>query len=211
MLLNFADDEEQEAMKMSYVGKRLDRKEKGRFWKNYGYLITTVLVVLVLFRVILQLAWVPSGSMIPTLPERSLLLSMRLPYLVGDPEVERGDIVTFWDEEMGKLLVKRVVGLGGEEISFRNGYTYINGEKLSEPYLPRQGETQSNRQTSYQIPEGCIFVMGDNRTGSYDSRSLLQPYIPLEAIRAKTMLIISPLGPLPGDEETHWRGIRLAG
>ena len=200
-------------MKEKYTGKRIKGapREKGWFWKEYGSLITVAVVVVLLFRVVLQLAWVPSGSKKPTLPERSLLVSMRLPYLLGDPEVERGDIVTFWNDELDELLVKRVVGLGGEEISFRGGYTYINGEKLDEPYLPQQGVTESSRQTTYQIPEGTFFVMGDNRTGSYDSRVLIQPFIPLESVRARTMLIISPLGPLPGDEEIHWRGIRAAG
>ena len=200
-------------MARGYKGKRLDcnKQEKGGFWKEYGFLLTMVVVILVLFRVIFQLAWVPSGSMKPTLPERSLLVSLRLPYLIGDPEVERGDIVTFWDDELDELLVKRVVGLGGEEISFRSGFTYINGKKLDESYLPQQGVTDSNRQTTYEIPEGTFFVMGDNRTGSYDSRSLQEPFIPLSEVRARTMLIISPLGPLPGNEDTHWRGIHTAG
>ncbi len=66
-------------------------------------------------------------------------------YVVSDPVPERGDIVTFWDEELNKVLVKRVVGLPGETLSFKNGYTYVNGEMLDEAYLPRQGITISQR------------------------------------------------------------------
>ena len=81
-----------------YRGKRV-QKTQGGFWNDYGYLLVTVVVVVVLFRVVLQLAWVPSGSMEQTIPTKSLLISLRLPYLVSDPEPERGDIVTFWSDE----------------------------------------------------------------------------------------------------------------
>ena len=187
-------------------GRRLAPADnKKTFWSEYGYLLVTVAVVFVLFRVVLQLAWVPSGSMETTIPTRSLLVSWRLPYLVSDPELQRGDIVTFQSEELGKLLVKRVVGLPGDEVSFRDGNVYINGEKLEEPYLPRDGMTSARGAASFSVPEGCYFMLGDNRGGSEDSRFWDDPYVPEEAIRARTLLIISPF------KESSWRGIRLAG
>ena len=70
-----------------------------------------------------------------TIPEHTLLISWQLPYMVSDPTPERGDIVTFWSDELNKLLVKRVVGLPGDDIAFRDGYTYVNGEMLDEAYL----------------------------------------------------------------------------
>ena len=68
-----------------------------RLWHDYGYLVVTLAVVFVLFRVLLQLAYVPSGSMETTIPTKSLLVGWRLPYVVSDPLPERGDIVTFWN------------------------------------------------------------------------------------------------------------------
>ena len=114
---------------------------------------------------------------------------------------QRGDIVTFWSDELGKLLVKRVVGLPGDEITFQDGYTYINGEMLDESYLPRQGITQCS--ASFLVPEGCVFFMGDNRTGSNDARFWKQPYISVDNIRARVMMGISVL------PDNSWRGVRV--
>ena len=159
-------------------GKRLAPESRGGFWNNWGYLIVTVAVIVVLFKVIFQLSWVPSGSMETTIPEDTLLISWQLPYMVSDPTPQRGDIVTFQD-----------------------GYTYINGEMLDESYLPRQGITQCS--ASFLVPEGCVFFMGDNRTGSNDARFWKQPYISVDNIRAKVMVGISVL------PDNSWRGVRV--
>ena len=103
-------------------GKRLAPESRGGFWNNWGYLIVTVAVIVVLFKVIFQLSWVPSGSMETTIPEDTLLISWQLPYMVSDPTPQRGDIVTFWSDELGKVLVKRVIGLPGDTITFADGY-----------------------------------------------------------------------------------------
>ena len=171
-----------------------------RLWKDYGYMVITLAVVFVLFKVLLQLAYVPSGSMETTIPTKTLLIGWRLPYVVSDPVPDRGSIVTFWDDEMNKVLVKRVIGLPGETVSFRDGYTYINGQKLDESYLPTQGVTNSDR--SFTVPDGCIFVMGDNRTGSNDSRFLSEPYIPVSNIQGRMLVAISV-----GSDQS-WQGVR---
>ena len=187
----------------SCPGRRL---EKGgglrRLWRDSGVVPVTVAVMLLLFRVILQIAWVPSSSMETTLPTKSLLLSWQLPYVLADPTPQRGEVVTFWSDEMNKLLVKRVIGLPGDTVSFRDGYVYINGEKLDEPYLSQPGITAVGRQEEYTVPEGCLFFMGDNRTGSYDARSWEEPYIPVGNVRSHVMLCVSVL------KDNSWRGIR---
>ena len=191
----------------NYKGKRLAPEEREvpksrgrRFWSEYGYLIVTVIVVVLVFRVFLQLAWVPSGSMETTIPQKSLIISWQLPYLVGDPEPQRGDIVTFWDEELGRLLVKRVIGLPGETVRFKGGYVYVNDERLTESYLDQQGVTNSPNQSTFQVPEGSLLMLGDNRTDSLDSRYWENPYIPFGSVRAKALVNI-PV--------TSWRKIPL--
>ena len=159
-------------------GKRLeqqkavpDEKERWtlkRFWKEWREVILILAAVFVVFKFVIQIAWVPSGSMETTLPTKSVLLGLQLPYLVSDPVPERGNVVTFRSDELGKVLVKRVIGLPGDEISFRDGYVYINGQQLEEPYLPAQGVTESDN--TFKVPEGCVIFLGDNRTGSFDSR-----------------------------------------
>lgn len=198
---------------MNNEGKRVERQESAglpqkkekmtlkRFWKEWREVILILAAVFVVFKFILQIAWVPSGSMETTLPTKSVLVGLQLPYIVADPVPQRGDIVTFWSDELGKLLVKRVVGLPGDEITFQDGYTYINGEMLDESYLPRQGITQCS--ASFLVPEGCVFFMGDNRTGSNDARFWKQPYISVDNIRAKVMVGISVL------PDNSWRGVRV--
>lgn len=173
-----------------------------RLWHDYGYLVVTLAVVFVLFRVLLQLAYVPSGSMETTIPTKSLLVGWRLPYVVSDPLPERGDIVTFWNEEMDRVLVKRVIGLPGETVSIKDGFVYINGGKLAEDYLPVSGITQSE-ETAFEVPEGHIFLMGDNRTGSQDSRFWNDPYMPLDQIQGRMLLAIS-IGPKQSWQGIHW-------
>ena len=175
-----------------------------RLWDDWGYLVVTAAVMLFLLRVLLQLIYVPTASMETTIPTRSLVVGWRLPYAVADPVPRRGAIVTFWNDEEGEVLVKRVVGLPGETVSFEGGFVYINGEKLDEDYLPVSGITQSEKDT-FQVPEDCIFVMGDNRTGSHDSRYLREPYIPVSQVQGRMLLAIS-IG-----SGQSWQGVRWIG
>ena len=200
---------------MNNEGKRMERQEPAgqpqkkekmtlkRFWKEWKEVILILAAVFVTFKFILQIAWVPSGSMETTLPTKSVLVGLHLPYVVSSPMPERGDIVTFWSDELNKVLVKRVIGLPGDEITFAGGFVYINGQQLEEDYLPAQGITECDK--SFTVPEGCFFPMGDNRTGSNDARSWNNPYVPVSAIQAKPFLVIS----VGGDQS--WQGVRLVG
>ena len=188
-------------------GAAVKKKKSGfaAFWSDFGYLIVTAVVVVLVFRVLLQLSWVPSGSMETTIPKKTLLISWQLPYVTGDPVPERGNIVTFWSDELDKLLVKRVIGLPGDTVSFSGGYVYINGQRLEEDYLDQQGGTISPNQTSFTVPEGCLFFLGDNRSGSNDARYWEESYIPVGNVKAHVLLAISLTG------GSSWQGVRAIG
>ena len=162
---------------------------------------------------------VRQGSMTPTILDGERVLINRL-VRTFNMEIKRGDIVTLekpsseadetqiakYDTIRGlknkfvyyvlesnkKSYIKRVIGLPGEHVYIANGEVYINDEKLDEPYLTEGLETP-RRGVFYdvQVPEGCIFVMGDNRTGSLDSREF--GCIPLDKVEGRVSIRIWPL------------------
>jgi signal peptidase I len=131
-----------------------------------GALITALLVKTFL----LQAFFIPSLSMSPTLEEGDRVLVNKLSYDLHD--VHRGDLVVFERppaEPTGiKDLIKRVVALPGETIEARDGNVYVNGEPLDESYL--EDGVRTDNLPRQVVPDGHLFVMGDNRANSYDSR-----------------------------------------
>ena len=174
----------------------------GKFFHQYGYLVITALVVLVLFRGVFNLAYVPTSSMEPTLPVKSLFLSLRLPWLAADPEPDQGDIMMFYSQEYDQILVKRVIGLPGQTVTFAGGAVFIDGTLLEEDYLPAGTETWPGTSgSSFTVPEGTVLLMGDNRGNSLDSRYWENPFIPLSDLRGKALVAVSVK---PG---SSWQGI----
>jgi signal peptidase I len=138
---------------------------------------SAVLVVAILLAVgvrafVFESFFIPSGSMLPTLQIGDRILVDKLSY--DFHSVHRGDIIVFRKPptDVGSPtihdLVKRVIGLPGDRISAVDGHVYINGKRLYEPYLPASALTY--HLTPQIVPKGDVFVMGDNRENSYDSR-----------------------------------------
>lgn len=155
----------------------------------------TIIIVCIclLFRVVLLNVSISSGSMEPTLMTGELAIYNRLSY--DFQPVQRGDIIAFWSNDilclLGQtkpkvLLSKRVIAIEGDTIEFHNQQVYINGVLLDESsYLPEDVYTEPNPYTgccSYVVPKDCVFVMGDNRSESYDSRYFDNPFIPMDDI-----------------------------
>ena len=187
-----------------------NKKQKSKLREVIDFLLPiliAVAVALVLKYCVIANAVVPTGSMLNTIQEGDRVIASRLAYVKDDPQ--RYDIVIFkYPDDEKQYYVKRIVGLPGETLSFKNGYTYVNGEKLDESYLPTQGITtlpDSMADKTFTVPEDCMFVMGDNRTGSNDSRLLGEPYIPVEAAQARMLVAISV-----GSDQS-WQGVRWIG
>ncbi|MCP3026726.1 signal peptidase I [Halobacillus sp. A5] len=150
--------------------------------KKFGKFMTLVLAALVVafvFKTYLFASYIVDGeSMEPTLYDGNLLMVNKVAYDWQD--MDRTDVIVFHANQE-EDYVKRVIGLPGDEISFEDDTLYINGEAAAEPYLeqlrPNDGELFTEDFTLEEVtgekvvPEGELFVMGDNRRDSLDSRS----------------------------------------
>ncbi len=131
---------------------------------------------------------VPTGSMIPTIQLNDRVLSDRITFHFREPRV--GDIVVFRNPMSGGVpLVKRVVAVGGQALEIRNGYLYLDGVRQEEPYLAPERRGTYNW-PEYRIPEGALWMMGDNRVESGDSR-IFGP-VPVSDVLGRAFLVYWP-------------------
>ena len=167
--------------------------------------IVSIFVVMLVFTFLFCTADVDGTSMVPTLADRDRLLVNRI-----DKDYERGDILIidsdkarlldesgniYEQEGLKKRIVKRLIAKGGQQIDidFSQGIVYVDGEALTEPYINNL-TTRDNCAFTYPltVPEGYIYVLGDNRAVSRDSRDEKVGLIPEENIVGKVILRISP-------------------
>lgn len=117
---------------------------------------------------------IPSGSMEDTIMTGDLVFSEKVSYYSGEPK--QGDVVTFDDPLVpGRTLIKRVIATGGQTVDLEDGKVIVDGVALEEPYTEGKvsepfTKTAVSISYPYTVPQGCLWVMGDNRTNSQDSR-----------------------------------------
>lgn len=154
-------------------------------------LVGAVLVALVLRAALFQAFWIPSESMESTLLVNDRVLVNKVSYKLHP--VNRGDVVVFVRPEADpgeiKDLIKRVIGLPGDTVQGKNNSVYVNGERLVEPYL--DPGTPVEDFGPIVVPEGDVFVMGDNRGESFDSRRFGP--IPEDRIVGRAFVLFWPL------------------
>lgn len=196
-----ADKIEQETV----AGESAAPKAKSTFREYAEAIIMALLLALFIRTFIVQAFKIPSGSMIPTLAigdhilVNKLSYGLRIPflekYLVDFGSVERGDVIVFiYPEDRSKDFIKRAVGVAGDNVEVREKKLFINGKAVEdshahfEGYDPQLGGTVNGDNYGPKVvPEGHVFVMGDNRDRSYDSR--FWGYVPLSEVRGKAFLI----------------------
>lgn len=177
-----------------------------------GLLLTALVIAVVIKTFLIQPFWIPSESMLPTIEVNDRVMVNKLAFKWGEPE--RGDIVVFRDpaepeaeesipeavvrsvlEAVGIRtrgrddLIKRVIGLPGETILIQGNEVLIDGEPIAEPYLPN-GTTMAD-EGPFVVAQDEVFVMGDNRQFSFDSRRF--GGISLENLIGRAFVTIWPM------------------
>ncbi len=166
-----------------------ENPERGSFRRYIKDILEIALISLFLFLSINTISArirVESVSMQPTLFAGNFVVVNKLSYRFGEPS--RGDIIVFRyppDPELDPYI-KRVIGLPGEHVLVEDGKVYINGVRISEPYL----KTQTQQGGEWIVPQDGLFMMGDNRNNSSDSRAW--GMVPLENVIGKAFMVYWP-------------------
>lgn len=171
---------EQELNRVKY------RRRYGSVMRSTIYTLITVAAVAVLVATL----WMPvlqiyGSSMTPTLSDGNIVLSLK------SGEFQPGDVVAFYYNN--KILVKRVIASAGDWVDIdESGNVYVNDELLEEPYLTEKALGDCNIELPYQVPESRIFVMGDHRSVSVDSRNTAVGCVAEEQIVGKLVFRVWP-------------------
>lgn len=194
-----ADETKKEPQGRMYEGAHAEPKKS-----RVGRTILSIIIMIVL---VIGLSWflrsfifqayeIPSGSMEETIMTGDMIFSEKLSYTFGD--VEQGDIITFADPEIpSRTLIKRVIATEGQTVDLKDGKVYVDGVQLNEPYTdgkpsyPLTTAYGTSITYPYTVPEGEVWVMGDNRTNSQDSRYFGS--IPVDTITGKALIRYWPL------------------
>ncbi len=171
--------------------KELDRLNyKSRFRSVLRSTIFTLIVVAAV-AVLVATLWMPvlriyGVSMAPTLDDGSIVVSMK------ESNFKSGEIVAFYYNN--NILVKRVIAQAGDWVNIdKDGNIYVNDVKLDEPYIEEKAFGDTNIDLPYQVPEGRIFVIGDNRSVSIDSRNKAVGCVAEEQLVGKLVFKVWPL------------------
>ena len=167
--------------------KRIRYKKQYRsVMKSTIYTLITVAAVAILVATL----WLPvlqiyGNSMTPTLENGDIVFSVK------SSEFHQGDVLAFYYNN--KILVKRVIAVAGEWVDITDeGTVFVNGEELDEPYVLEKVYGDTNIELPYQVPDGKIFVMGDHRSTSVDSRNTTVGCVAQEQVVGKIIFRVWP-------------------
>ncbi len=173
-----------------------EERQGHRLPKKGGGFLEFLVILLVAFALVfgfvrpfvLEAFYIPSESMVPALEVGDRVFVNKFIYRMNEPE--RGDIVVFRSAEGGNEdLIKRVVGVPGDNVEVRDGVLFLNGERREEPYLNKR-VPDSGFYGPTTVPPGHVFMMGDNRANSRDSR-FFGP-VPYENIEGEAFVTFWP-------------------
>ena len=161
-----------------------------KIWNEFGPFLLTIVAVLFIRQFIIAPISVNGTSMYPTLNDKDIMILNKIGYEVNG--LERFDIVVVKYHD--KYLIKRVIGLPGDNIKYKDNKLYINGKETEDPYPSTETDDFSITDIGHtKVPGDCYFVMGDNRANSLDSRYPTVGVIKKSQIEGRTKLRIWPL------------------
>lgn len=176
------------------LGNELERVKYKRRYRSVLKSTIYTLITVAAIAILVATLWLPvlqiyGTSMTPTLADGEII------FTVKTSDFEPGDIVSFYYNN--KILVKRVIAEAGDWVNIdENGSVYVNDVPLDEPYLEEKAFGDTDIELPYQVPDGKIFVMGDHRATSVDSRNTAVGCVAQEQIVGKIIFRIWPLNRL---------------
>jgi len=185
-------------------------EEKRGVFECVRLAVCTMLAIILLFTFVIRLNGVEGRSMLPTLQDRDRLLLLNGPLCGG---YEPGDIVVLRkDSFLPTPIVKRVVATGGQvvDIDFLSGIVYVDGQPLHEDYVSEPTFLSEGTEFPLTVPEGSVFVMGDNRNNSTDSRDVRLGTVDERYIIGRAVFLLFP-GPDSVTEERDYGRIGVIG
>ncbi|MBQ2840023.1 MAG: signal peptidase I [Oscillospiraceae bacterium] len=157
--------------------------------QNITYILSAIVLI---FIFLIRIVGVDGESMVPTLHDKDWLVISNLFY-----EPEQGDIVVLSKDSFldGKMIVKRIIATENQtiDIDFEKGIVYIDGEEIYEPYIADKTHRQFDMTFPATVPENCVFVMGDNRNHSSDSRDASLGMVHESNILGRLVLRLLPI------------------
>ena len=158
----------------------------GMLRSTIGILITVAAVAVLIAVLLLPVLQIYGTSMTPTMNEGDIMVSVK------GTKFQTGEVVAFYYNN--KILVKRVIANAGEWVDIdTDGNVYVNNVKLEEPYIAEKAYGETNIELPYQVPDSRIFVIGDNRGSSIDSRNTSVGCVSDEQIVGKIVFRIWPI------------------
>jgi signal peptidase I len=149
-------------------------------------LITVAAIAVLVATLLLPVLQIYGSSMSPTLTDKDIVVSVK------QTEFDSGDVVAFYYNN--KILVKRVIAESGDWVDIaEDGTVFVNGVALEEPYLADKAYGDTNIELPYQVPDGKLFVVGDHRSTSVDSRNTAVGCVAQEQVVGKITFRIWPL------------------
>lgn len=164
-----------------------EKKEtKSNFFKDWIVpIVAAIGIAFIINKFLVYNVYIPSESMVPTLNIGDKLMVTRI---YNTDNIERGDIIVFYSDELSEVVIKRAIGLPGDKIVIHDGIVNVNGEDLKEDYV----KNNEILNATFNVPEGKFFFLGDNRKVSNDARKWINPYIDESDIQGKAQFRFYP-------------------